>query len=83
MQIAINAFSFLLVTLQMDAVPSGDVPLAILRHRLADANNFEEKIEIINKIQLIIKVFVYGLLIREYDRPLLPVNDLTFNLSKS
>ena len=83
MQIAINAFSFLLVTLQMDAVPSGDVPLAILRHRLADANNFEEKIEIINKIQLIIKVFVYGLLNREYDRPLFPVNDLPFNLSKT
>ncbi|KAI0229737.1 Legumain [Lamellibrachia satsuma] len=39
----------------MDAVPSGDVPMAILRHRLADTNDFDEKIVIINEIKLMIK----------------------------
>ena len=43
----------------MDAVPSGDVPLAILRHRLVDTNDLDEKIVIINEINLMIKVNVH------------------------
>ena len=43
----------------MDAVPSGDVPMAILRHRLVDTNDLDEKIEIINEIKLMIKVIVH------------------------
>ncbi|KAI0229739.1 Legumain [Lamellibrachia satsuma] len=39
----------------MDAVPSGDVPMAILRHRLVDTNDLDEKIVIINEIKLMIK----------------------------
>ncbi|KAI0215577.1 Legumain [Lamellibrachia satsuma] len=39
----------------MDAVPSGDVPMAILRHRLADTNDLDEKIVIINEMKLMIK----------------------------
>ena len=44
---------------QMDAVPSGDVSLAILRQRLVDTNDLNEKIVSINEMKLMIQVIVH------------------------
>ncbi|KAK2156796.1 hypothetical protein NP493_1940g00004 [Ridgeia piscesae] len=40
---------------QMDAVPSGDVPMAILRHRLVDTNDFDEKMAIVDEMKLLLE----------------------------
>ena len=44
------------VSSQLNAVASEEVPLAILRHRLETVTDLNEEIEIIDEIQLIIKV---------------------------
>lgn len=44
----------ILPKIPMDAVPSGDVPLAILHHRLADTSDLDEKMEIIDEMKLLI-----------------------------
>ena len=61
--------------LQMDAVPSPDVPMAILRHRLVDTDDLDEKMAIVDEMKLllgVIEVFysctnkcLKGLFIRE------------------
>ena len=41
---------------QLNAVASEEVPLAILRHRVETVTDLNEEIEIIDEMQLIIKV---------------------------
>ena len=42
--------------LQMDAVPSADVPMAILRHRLVDTDDLDEKMAIVDEMKLLLRV---------------------------
>ena len=43
----------------LDAVPSGDVPLEILRHKLRKSNSSPESVEIQRKLRGIEKVFLF------------------------
>ncbi len=43
----------------LDAVPSGDVPLEILRHRMRASNSNEEALDIQRKIRQMEKVLLF------------------------